>query len=183
MEDEATAKNRKGSQRFSDLSEERRTIAEFVERAQDGDKTVLPALRKALDEEPKMSRILVDLARSAESGMVEIIAGEDLLVQEAMPRNLAAMRKEIAGENPSPLERLLAERIAACWLQLQYFDAIYAQNLRKLSISQSEYYQRRIDRAHKRYLSAIRTLAQVRKLLKPSVAQINIAERQVNTAG
>lgn len=48
---------------------------------------------------------------------------------------------------------------------------------------QSDYYQRRIDRAHNRHLSAVRTLAQVRKLLKPSVAQINIADKQINTAG
>ena len=36
-----------------------------------------------------------------------------------------------------------------------------------------------LDHAHRRYLSAIRTLAQVRKLLVP-VVQVNIADRQVN---
>ena len=38
------------------------------------------------------------------------------------------------------------------------------------------------DRAHRRYLSAIRTLAQVRRLLTPAV-QINVGENQVNVAG
>jgi len=78
------------------------------------------------------------------------------------------------------LERLLSKRIAVCWLQLQYYEAIYAQNLSKFTITQSEYHQRRIDKAHRRYLSAIRTLAQIRKL-GPAV-QINIAEKQINTA-
>jgi hypothetical protein len=91
------------------------------------------------------------------------------------------MREEIAGENPSALERLLAERIALCWLQLQYYEALYAQNLSKFTIAQSEHHQRRIDKAHGRYLSAMRTLAQIRKL-RPAV-QINIAEKQINTAG
>ena len=33
--------------------------------------------------------------------------------------------------------------------------------------------------AHRRYLSAIRSLAQVRRLLSPSI-QVNIAEQQIN---
>ena len=45
----------------------------------------------------------------------------------------------------------------------------------------SEFHQKRIDRAHKRHLSAIRTLAQISKM-GPTL-QINIAEKQVNTAG
>ena len=49
-------------------------------------------------------------------------------------------------------------------------------------MSQSEYHQRRLDRLHRRYLSSIRTLAQVRKLLNPAVTQINVAEQQVNLA-
>ncbi|HLM78571.1 MAG TPA: hypothetical protein VK361_09320, partial [Rubrobacteraceae bacterium] len=76
---------------------------------------------------------------------------------------------------------LLAERIVACWLQLQYAEAIYVQNLGDLNMKQSEYHQRRLDRLHKRYLSSIKTLAQIRKL-GPAV-QINIAEKQINTAG
>jgi hypothetical protein len=50
-----------------------------------------------------------------------------------------------------------------------------------LSIAQSEYHQKRLDKAHKRYLSSIRTLAQIRKM-GPAV-QINIAEKQINTVG
>ena len=44
------------------------------------------------------------------------------------------------------------------------------------------YLQRCIDWAHKRYLSAIKTLAVVRKLAVP-VLQVNIARKQVNVAG
>jgi hypothetical protein len=51
-----------------------------------------------------------------------------------------------------------------------------------MTISVDDYHQKRLDRLHKRYLSAMRSLAQVRKLLKPKVAQINIGEKQqINT--
>ena len=69
-------------------------------------------------------------------------------------------------------------------MQLQYFEHVYFQNIGNLTIPQAEYHQKRLERAHKRHLSALRTLAQVRKLLKPGgVNQINIAEQQVNVAG
>lgn len=89
------------------------------------------------------------------------------------------MRGELAGPNPTPLESLLVGRVVACWLQVQDADLRYVQGQKECNIAQGEYNQRRQDRAHKRYLSAIRTLARVRKLALP-VLQINIAERQVN---
>ena len=41
--------------------------------------------------------------------------------------------------------------------------------------------QRSINRAQRRYLAAIKSLVQVRRLLGPMV-QVNIAEKQVNIA-
>jgi hypothetical protein len=51
-----------------------------------------------------------------------------------------------------------------------------------MSLELGSYYQRSISAAHKRYLSAIQTLATVRKLVLP-VFQVNIARKQVNVAG
>ena len=50
-----------------------------------------------------------------------------------------------------------------------------------MSIPQSEYHQRRLDRLHRRYLSSVKSLAQIRKM-GPAVLQINLAEQQINTA-
>lgn len=175
--------NRKDSGKSPVTDAERKKVEKLLNRAQNGDKKVLPALREAMNRAPEMYRILGDLSKQVENSVVKNISGDDLVTKEAIPRHLSDMKRELAGDDPSPTESLLAERIAACWLQLQYYEAIYAQNLRELSIRQSEFQQKRIDQAHRRYLSAIRTLAQVRKLVKPSVAQINIAEKQINTVG
>ena len=110
--------------------------------------------------------------------------GENDVVQEAVRMKLAELRDELAGPEASSLERLLANRVALCWLQVHYADTAYAQRNHEATVSLElgEYYQRRQDQAHRRYLSAIKALAQVRRLLGPSV-QVNIAERQVNVAG
>ncbi len=162
------------------LVDDREALRKVIERAQDGDESVLPALRSALKEEPKISSIFVNLASSLEKSIIRNMASGDLMVEECVPRNLKEMRKELAGENPSPLEGLLVERVVICWLELQYFELVYAQNTGNLSLAQSEFHQKRIDKIHRRYLSSIRTLAQIRKM-GPAV-QINIAEKQINAA-
>jgi hypothetical protein len=155
-------------------------LREILEDAHDGDQKALARVREILKELPRMANIFADLAKEAERAVIKRVSGADPIIEEALPIKLKAMRDELSGQSPSPLERLLAERIVACWLQLQYAEIVYAQNLGKLSIPQSEYHQRRLDKLHRRYLSSIKSLAQIRKL-GPAV-QINIAEKQINTS-
>jgi hypothetical protein len=154
-----------------------------VSRAHDGDEEALGHVGKILQEVPDFAQILGDLARDAEHAFIQRASGGDPLIEQALRVQLENMRQEVAGATTSPLERLLAERIVACWLQLHYAELLYVQNLPDFAQEQDEYYQKRLDRLHRRYLSAIRSLAQVRKLLKPSVAQVNIGEKQINMAG
>ena len=65
---------------------------------------------------------------------------------------------------------------------LHLADIILAQQEGKLTLAQGEYHQRSRNRAHKRYLTSIKTLALIRKLAVP-VLQVNIAKKQVNVAG
>lgn len=152
-----------------------------VKDAREGDEEALSRVRRVLKEAPDLGRIFRDLSTQAEQSLVERITASDLLSQEMLPPQLDAMRSELAGPDPSVLERLLSERIVACWLQLQYGEVLYAQNLGKMSIEEDEYQQRRLDRFHRRYLSSIKSLAQIRKM-GPTI-QVNIAEKQINTSG
>ncbi len=68
-----------------------------------------------------------------------------------------------------------------CWLELNCLDPALSGK-RGVPLRQAEFYDRRRDRAHRRYLSAIRSLATVRRLVMPSV-QVNIGTKQVNVAG
>jgi len=156
-------------------------LREIVEAAHGGDAKALSRVREILKEIPTLANIFADLANKAERAVIKRVSGADPLIEEALPVKLKEMRGDLCGPNPSALERLMAERIVACWLQLQYAEIVYAQNLGKLSIPQSEYYERRLNRLHRRYLSSVKSLAQIRKM-GPAVLQINVAEQQVNTA-
>jgi hypothetical protein len=155
-------------------------LRKLLERAQKGDESTLPVLRKML-ELPAFVDMCGNLARQAELSLIKAATGDDLAFKEGLIRKMELMRKELAGPSPSPLERLLVERIVACWLQVQDADVRYAQGQRDCTLAQGEYQQRRMDHAHKRYLSAIKTLATVRKLALP-VLQVNIAKEQINVA-
>jgi hypothetical protein len=139
-------------------------------------------LRELLADPAAISLCGGDLAAQAEASLIDKAAGKNLAFQEALARKLELLRAEVAGPDATPLERLLAERVAACWLRMHYYEALLTQKEPDLSLAQGEYHHRRLDRAHRRYLSSLKTLALVRKLAVP-VLQVNIAKRQVNVAG
>lgn len=150
-----------------------------MKRAQKGDKATLPALRKMLENPAYIDLLGGDLARYAEESFVKALSGEDLSVREAIHAKLDALRKELLGENPTPVERLLVERVAACWLQVQDAEIRAAQNQTDMTFKQADFHQRRMDATNKRYLAALKALALVRKLAVPAL-QINFARKQVN---
>jgi hypothetical protein len=157
-------------------------LRDLVGRADKGDEKAVPAIREILDGSPDLAWRMRNIGKLAERLLVgEMTAEGDAAAKEMMEHQLESMRLDIAGDNPSPLEILLAERVVATWLQVQLFEGLYASGLGKHALTQDNYYQKRLDRAHGRHLSAIRTLAQIRKM-GPAV-QINIAEKQINTAG
>jgi hypothetical protein len=154
-------------------------ILTLIARAEAGDKAAIRALRPLINQAPGAWEMAGNLATRAENALVSVAAGKDEILREALTRKLATLREELGGA--TALERLLVERLVACWLNVYYIDALYAKRMNDVTWAESEYFQRRQERAHRQYLSAIRTLAQVRRLLGPTV-QVNIGAQQVNVA-
>jgi hypothetical protein len=86
-------------------------VKKLLRKAEKGDTTVLPALRTWMDRTPGYWETVGDLAQTARQSLSQTISGDNLLVQEAYVRKCAALTQELAGPQPSPLERLL-ERFA-----------------------------------------------------------------------
>lgn len=154
------------------------SLQELLKRARTGDDS---ALQTILQDPELIDATGGNLALQAELSFVNAAAGDDTVFRATLMRKMSLLRAELAGANPTPIERLLVERVVACWLQVQDADVRYAQ-AKDLSIKWSEYYQRRMNHSHKRYLTALKTLALVRKLTLP-VLQVNIAKNQTNIAG
>jgi hypothetical protein len=150
----------------------------LVKRAEQGDESALPELRVALDSNPWIWERYGDLAQQSQAAWLQLIAGPNLLLRESVERKAEQLRAELAGPGPSPLERLLVERVIACWLQTQYADAAYAQQ-QNPSPGQHTAALKRQAGSHQRYLHAIKTLATVRKLLRPALSPVDLALRPI----
>jgi hypothetical protein len=138
--------------------------AECIRRARAGDRTVLPGVQWILDHNPKMWNETHHLARLAEQGWITQLAGKDLLLEESIRRQVKQLKANLAGDAPSPLDRLLIERIAATWLAVQHAELDAARDqVDGDAVSQMRL--KRLDAANKRFLAATRALAVTRRLL------------------
>ncbi len=145
-----------------------------------GDPSALRDLRTILEDHPQLWDGIGNLAREAEQPLVRLVAGPNTVAKEAIRKKLDALRRDVAGPAPSPLELLLADRVALGWLGLAVAEGQYHRALDQgLSQSDDEFHQRRMERAQRRYLAAIKALAQVRRLAVPTV-QVNIGDKQIN---
>lgn len=100
-------------------------------------------------------------------------------------REIDGFASELAGPAPSAAERTLAESAALDWAFLRFAEANLAYGLgaeKPFTMAQSDHAQRKCDRAHRRLLRTLKTLATVRRLALPAL-QVNIGAQQLNVAG
>jgi hypothetical protein len=151
-------------------------------RAEEGDKAALRVVREHLT--PDVWQQIGDLAGHGRQIWIELVTSGNRVLEEGTRRRLAALGAELAGPEPTPLERLLVERVLATWLQVQHAEWTYANLFADggRPFEQHTHAQKRLDRAHFRHLAAVRSLAVVRRLLGPAiqVGQLNVAHQQTN---
>jgi hypothetical protein len=159
---------------------ELRALSEKVEA---GDKEARKELRRLLRvSSPEVIAEASGIARRAEWMLVKTISAGKPLKEEALQERMHQMRSEIAGENPTPLEVLLTERVVAGWLLVEVLEGLiaaqYQRDVKAVKahrvppthvIQQS----RILESATRRYLAAIRELARVRKLQAGTPVQVN----------
>ena len=156
------------------------TLEEAIRHAQQGDVTALPTIRTLLDQSPELWENARSLATQVERTWIHALSGRDLVSQELIERDVHALRTALQGPAPSPLERLVIDRICSCWLAVQHAELRSAARL-KHSIVLSNAEEKRLDSLQKRFLGAVKSLAQIRKLVTPTL-QLNVAQQQINLA-
>jgi hypothetical protein len=163
-----------------------RELQELADKAEGGDDGARLELRRRLREEsPDVVARCSDSARSYRRLLAERSSGGNPLRKEAISERAGRMALELAGENPTPLEVLLSERVASLWVLVELQEALLAAWYYKAKATSPTFVlqmARLQESAHRRYLAAIKTLAQVQKLQGPSRVQVNIGGNQINVS-
>ncbi len=146
------------------LGEMRRAKAEMVEYVE-------------LLEGPRFSDFL---AEAAEKTLLARLGGKE--ARKITRTELLSMQAEMLKDGDSPLEILLVRQISLCHLTLQVYQRDYLNlNEDEVGLKKHALLLKRLNMANEQYMSAIKTLAQVRRLRKMTV-QVNIGNKQVNIA-
>jgi hypothetical protein len=121
-----------------------------------------------------------DPAAAAERAVIRWAAGADRSAQARLRRKLEEFRAEVAGADPTALERVLARRVALCWLEVNAWDERLALcdllTTEEGGVAFVEHKERRRNAAHRRFNQAVRTLAVVRQKALPAV-KVSVEQR------
>jgi hypothetical protein len=158
-----------------------RELRALCDRAEGGDKEAAKELRAAVrSSAPEVIASISDIASTYRGILARTASGGDELTRQGLNAYMKRMEEGLAGENPTPLEAVLAERIVSCWMLVELMEALnagwYNRDVQdRVGPDYMLQMMKLQDGANRRYLAAIKTLAQVRKL------QANTLAVQVNT--
>lgn len=102
--------------------------------------------------------------------LLQLAVNTNLFGKEAIRRHMLDLKARLKATASSELEYLLIDRIVICWLEVIYYE----QDSASLLLSQpglaavTAASQKRLERAHQRFLTASKSLAVVQKLLRRS---------------
>jgi len=154
--------------------------APIFQAAQNGDTEALRQVLWSLALEPERGAKLLDVPTQIRRNLIEAHTDpRNGLVRKLTETQCEMVRADLlASCTGTPLERLLVDRIVTCWLAAYLADGSAAVGGQYAS-SSAEYYLRRQDRAHRRFLQSLEALARVQRLMRPgpllAMAQLNSA--------
>jgi hypothetical protein len=140
--------------------EERAHLDALAGRANMGDKAALAELRTFLDAHPEVWQKVGNLAEHTERTWLELMS-DSVLGTESIKRHIDQIRTELGGPNPVIMEKLLINQAIACYLAAQHADMVLATP-GHASTEQIKTRLKRSEIGQKRYLAALRMLAQLR---------------------
>ena len=160
----------------------------LADEAEGGDRDARKRLRVALRRSaPEVVARCSDTATTYRGLLAKAASGGNPLVREAILERARLMASELAGPNPTPLEVLLCDRVASLWVLVELQEALNAawysgQAKGKTSPAFMLQMARLQESAQRRYLQAIKTLAQVQRLRGPSRLQVNIGGQHAHVS-
>lgn len=167
-----------------DLNLDKHVLSSLNQLVLDADQAkpgAVTALRRYLEDHPEVWNSFGDLGNLALETWLNMVAGTDHLLRESVRLKVDDLRRELLGVAPSPLEKLIVDRIVVTKLQLDHAEAAFGQ-ARQISSVELKMFERRLNGAQHRYLRSINALATLRKLTRPLLPMRSAGALEAKTA-
>jgi hypothetical protein len=137
----------------------------LMARARGGGERALPSLRALLDAEPGVLGDFGDVAAHAQADWIQAISGRDRGLAEALERQIAALKTELVGPTPTPVERVLLRVVIVTWLNYYKAESAAAALVRDGETEpESKRSQEALGGAHRRHLLSLKALTDYQRL-------------------
>jgi hypothetical protein len=157
-------------------------VIALIRRMQAGDKAAEAEIVQRMKSDKLWAETLAEGASTMRDAWINH-SNDEGFTHEILVARARSLKRRLIGDDPTVLESLLAERIVICELALNRAEHLHMNNMRgESSFKQALFYEHVMDRAHRRYVQAVKALAQIRRLQLPVVAQLNVAANQLNVA-
>ena len=148
-----------------DAEIDRLTLGELVSRCRRGDRAAAKTLRQVLHEYPDLFQGLGQAALKVQTKWIRAITGSDLFEREMALRATRELREALLAEGSgTQLEKLVVEQVISSQLQQAYHESSEAETASR-GAEVSKYRQDAIERASRRHMKALGTMATLRTVM------------------
>jgi hypothetical protein len=179
----AKAKDKAGlkliTEETRDVEKEFRDLYDRANKQTPGAGVAAERLREVLNKHPaeRLWERIPGPLKVAEDFALEHTPGITPGVRVCWRVQLADIRRELRGENPSPVESLLAQHAALCWLRLAEVELLYTSKLgTSHTLTVGAYYEKRLSMAQRRFTRACETLERVRMMRRRAGSDAGASE-------
>jgi hypothetical protein len=155
------------TQEAQDVEKRFRELYDRANKQTPGAGVAAERLREVLTEHPagRLWERIPGPPKVAEDFALEHTPGITPGVRVCWRVQLADIRRELAGEDPSPVESLLAQHAALCWLRLAETELQFtAHTAKSHTLTAGAYWDKRLSTAQRRFTRAVETLERVRMM-------------------
>ena len=134
------------------------SFTELVRAARQGDRSVIPTLRRMIWDNPSITRCNGELSFQVMIYWIDLIAGRDLYLRECLLLRVHQLRQELLAETQGTVvEKLLVDQAISTWLQLYFHEQREATSPAS-QIQLGEHRLKKIESAFNRHLRSLDAL-------------------------
>lgn len=135
----------------------------LVKRAEIGNEVALSELRSLMRADPETWQRIGDLTEHVRRTFLGLMVQENVVARESLAIKLDELAKELRQGHQSAVRNLVIDQIVIAYLDLHYQQTLAAGSHDRKA--ESDFLERRLERARKRFDAALESLAKMDKTL------------------